>query len=66
MTSHLRRLLGDESFARALAEQGRRTVLARHTCRHRVEELLQICARLFAPAARERIAPHAERSAAHW
>jgi hypothetical protein len=50
MTAHLRRLLSDAAYAAALADEGRRTVLARHTCRHRVEELLQICARLFSPA----------------
>jgi spore maturation protein CgeB len=43
MKRHLRDLLHDESLARAIADHGRRTVLARHTCAHRVQELLQIC-----------------------
>lgn len=33
-------------WAAALAEHGHRTILARHTCRHRVDELLDICDRL--------------------
>lgn len=43
MTDRLRLVLSDEAFARALGEHGRRTVLERHTCAHRVEELLDIC-----------------------
>ena len=46
MRQHLRLLLADEEFARALAEQGRRTIRARHTCAHRVRELLSICGEL--------------------
>ena len=42
MTSHLRDLLNDPARARALAAHGRRTILARHTCGHRVDELLGI------------------------
>jgi len=42
MARHLRVLLEDEVAARELAEHGRRTVLARHTCAHRVDELLAI------------------------
>jgi spore maturation protein CgeB len=30
-------------LARALADHGRQTILARHTCAHRVDELLAIC-----------------------
>jgi spore maturation protein CgeB len=45
--------MSDESAARALAEHGRRTILARHTCVHRVDELLSIAAKLEpAPAGR--------------
>jgi spore maturation protein CgeB len=40
----LRDLLTDHGAARAMAEHGRRTVLARHTCVHRVNELLRIVA----------------------
>ncbi|WP_426749644.1 CgeB family protein [Myxococcus sp. Y35] len=52
MRSHLRALLADADLRRALAEHGRRTVLARHTCAHRVDELLRIHASL-APHATE-------------
>ncbi|ATB46172.1 CgeB family protein [Corallococcus macrosporus] len=52
MRDHLRALLADADLRRALAEQGRRTVLARHTCAHRVDELLRIHASLEPPATR--------------
>ncbi|MFL5356587.1 glycosyltransferase [Archangium sp.] len=61
MRHHLRALLADEGLRRELAEHGRRTVLARHTCGHRVEELLRICQQLgldaseLNPLARERV-----------
>lgn len=42
MRNHMRDLLNDPPRARALAAHGRRTVLARHTCSHRVDELLAI------------------------
>jgi spore maturation protein CgeB len=42
MATHLARVIEDRAFARELAERGRRTVLARHTCAHRVDELLAI------------------------
>jgi spore maturation protein CgeB len=50
MTRHLRRLALDREWAQALAAHGRRTVLARHTCAHRVDELLRIVARLTGAA----------------
>jgi spore maturation protein CgeB len=43
MERHLRALLADGAMRREVAEHGRRTVLARHTCAHRVDELLGIC-----------------------
>jgi spore maturation protein CgeB len=46
MRAHLRTLLHDGAAALALAEHGRRTILERHTCAHRVDELLAICAEL--------------------
>ncbi len=49
MRAHLRDVLNDAQLARALAEHGRQTILARHTCAHRVDELLNIHAEL-APA----------------
>lgn len=42
MRRQLRALLSDKAMARELAEHGRKTVLARHTCAHRVDELLAI------------------------
>jgi spore maturation protein CgeB len=42
MTNHLRRLLHDDKLAAGLAAHGLQTILARHTCAHRVDELLQI------------------------
>jgi spore maturation protein CgeB len=47
MTRHLERLLGDEQRRREFAARGRRTILARHTCRHRVDELLAIDDELY-------------------
>lgn len=44
MRQHLRAVLNDEDMARELAEHGLRTILARHTCAHRVDELLSIYA----------------------
>lgn len=46
MVSQLRTLLHDRATAQALAEHGQRTILARHTCAHRVDELLAICLEL--------------------
>jgi spore maturation protein CgeB len=50
MKRHLRNLLNDPGMARALAERGRRTLLARHTCAHRVDELMAIHAELTGAA----------------
>jgi spore maturation protein CgeB len=46
MTAQLRRVLTDGELARSLARRGRQTILARHTCAHRVDELLAIVAKL--------------------
>jgi spore maturation protein CgeB len=46
MRRHLRRLLAEPDYAEALAEHGRRTILRRHTCGHRAEQLLAICREL--------------------
>ncbi|MBX3192394.1 MAG: glycosyltransferase [Labilithrix sp.] len=40
MRGHLTMLLEDPSARKALADHGRQTILARHTCAHRVDELL--------------------------
>lgn len=42
MTAHLRTLVNDAEARRALAARGLAAVLARHTCAHRVDELLAI------------------------
>jgi spore maturation protein CgeB len=52
MVTHLQRVIGpdaDAPLAGALARHGRRTILARHTCAHRVEQLLSICHELRKP-----------------
>jgi spore maturation protein CgeB len=46
MTRLLRDVLADRELSSALAASGRRTILARHTCAHRVTELLAIVDRL--------------------
>lgn len=43
MERQMRSVLEDPERAHELARHGRETNLARHTCRHRVEELLAIC-----------------------
>jgi spore maturation protein CgeB len=48
MTRALRTLLHDPVLAGALAARGRRTIEERHSCAHRVDELLAIC-RAIAP-----------------
>ncbi len=42
MKRQLRAVLEDQAFAKSLADHGRETVLARHTCAHRVDELFSI------------------------
>jgi spore maturation protein CgeB len=51
MKAHLRALLDDPALARELAEHARATFLARHTCAHRVEELLRIHRQIAGPLA---------------
>lgn len=46
MKRHLRRILQDPAFAAELAAEGLQTIRARHTCRHRVDELLAIIGQL--------------------
>jgi spore maturation protein CgeB len=41
-------LLGDEKARRQLAEQGLRTIHARHTCAHRARQLISICEEIAA------------------
>ncbi len=42
MQRQLRAVLSDKRMARELAAHGRATILARHTCAHRVDQLLEI------------------------
>jgi spore maturation protein CgeB len=53
MERQLGQLTADEGMRQALVANGRARVLERHSCRHRVEELLAIVARLEAPASQE-------------
>jgi spore maturation protein CgeB len=43
MRRHLAALRGDPELRSSLADFGRATILGRHTCAHRVDELLTIC-----------------------
>ncbi len=45
----LQQVLSDAEFAQTLARNGLRTIRERHTCRHRVDELLAVCAELGQP-----------------
>ncbi len=56
MERHLRAVLHDRDLAEALAEHGLATIRARHTCRHRVDELLSIVSDLGLPADRAEVA----------
>ena len=51
MEGHLRAVLSDAELAESLTRSGREPVLARHTCAHRVDELLDIVLRLDPAAA---------------
>jgi spore maturation protein CgeB len=42
MREHMRALVADAELRESLARSGRETILARHTCGHRVDELLAI------------------------
>jgi spore maturation protein CgeB len=44
MVGHLGRVLADSRISQALAANGLETIRARHTCAHRVDELMQIIA----------------------
>ena len=50
MTAHLKTLVADPDLRASLAASGLETILARHTCGHRADELIAI-AELFATAA---------------
>jgi spore maturation protein CgeB len=46
MERHLEAVLSDPALAASLSRHGLRTILARHTCAHRVDELLAIARKL--------------------
>jgi spore maturation protein CgeB len=46
MTSNIRAVLHDRDLADELSAHGRQTIMTRHTCAHRVDELLNIYAQL--------------------
>jgi len=50
MREHLQALRNDRTLAQSLARHGLQTLQARHTCVHRVRELLSICRELIAEA----------------
>ena len=56
MVQHLDAVLRDDGLAEELASQGRRTIARRHTCTHRVDELIRIAAAVgVEPAACEAV-----------
>jgi spore maturation protein CgeB len=57
MAQRLEEVLADPALAAALSQHGLQTILARHTCAHRVNELLAIAAELgIDPATAEPVA----------
>jgi spore maturation protein CgeB len=60
MKRALRDVLHDHDLARSLAQSGLRTIQQRHTCAHRVDELLAVCDEIGVPAV-ERVAAEAVR-----
>ncbi len=59
MRGHLRAVLADPALAASLAARGRATVLARHTCAHRVDELVDILRRIRGASAERTDGPPA-------
>ncbi len=51
MKDHLWTILNDREFAQELAERGRETILKKHTCAHRVDQLMDISEQLGLSAA---------------
>jgi spore maturation protein CgeB len=62
MRRSLRAVLHDRALATELSQRGRQTILARHTCAHRVDELFGIFAELGVAGARVAIQPSSGRS----
>ena len=61
MRRHLRFLLNEPDARRQLAAHGHRTILSRHTCAHRVDELLEIAAELGSEPRKRRARPKSSR-----
>jgi len=59
MQAHLRDLCADPAYAEYLACRGLQTLQARHTCAHRVQELLTICRELGCHELAMESMPHA-------
>jgi spore maturation protein CgeB len=53
MQRHIAGLLADPEWASAMARHGRQTILSRHTCSHRVDELQAIVGALNSQAAQD-------------
>jgi spore maturation protein CgeB len=51
MKGQLKRVLSEPDVAQELSAHGRRTILSRHTCAHRVDELLKVVYELQAEPA---------------
>ena len=60
MTALLKKVLSDQDLAASLISSGLETILSRHTCGHRVDELLVIVARLGRQASEDMSAEAAE------
>jgi spore maturation protein CgeB len=43
MAAHIKTIIENESHSAAFAQHGLQTIRSRHTCSHRVNELLEIC-----------------------
>ena len=63
MERHLRDVLNDPALASSLAEHGLATIRRRHTCAHRVDELLAVLDELGVPAAVGQAVPDEPRTA---
>lgn len=48
MKAEMKRLLADEAARRQIAENGLTTIRQRHTCKHRAEQLVEICREVLA------------------
>jgi spore maturation protein CgeB len=62
MKRHLLTILNEPEAARQLAAHGHRTILSRHTCAHRVDELLEVFAELEGSAKPQAAAGAARKS----